>query len=91
MNKNYEMSIDSIFQLDSRNLTAFGGKLKSFEKERIVDSQAHLIIDGKVEKVVSRVYEVIFSNGLRSLETYDRVNLTQKFIDNHDCKLVGID
>ena len=84
------MKIDSIFQLNSRNITAFGGELKSSCESRIVDSHAQLIIDGRPRKTISRVYEVVFSNGLRSLETYDRVNLTQEFIDKHDCKLVSV-
>lgn len=86
------MDIVGIFQL-SRGTTAFVGNIEGREN-MIVGSKALLIVDGKPYGNVDELNEAITNkrtnNNYRSLETHKQINLTQDFIDKHQCQLVEL-
>ncbi|WP_036480050.1 hypothetical protein [Myxosarcina sp. GI1] len=92
MKDNYEMDIKAVFHL-SRGTTAIVGNLKGYETKRIIGSKAQLFVDGKPQTTIE-LYETIFDrptkDNLRSLETYDKVELTQNFVEKHNCRLVEV-
>ena len=86
------MDIVGIFQL-SRGVTAFVGNV-SGHRNMIMGSKAMLVVDGKSCETIDKLNEAITNkptkNNYRSLETPNRINLTQDFINNHECKLIEI-
>lgn len=94
MKNNYKMDITGVFHL-SRGKTAIAGKVKGYETQRIINSKAQLVVNGKPQTIITGLYETIFDrptrNGLRALETSDSIDLTQDFVDTHDCKLVEVE
>ena len=86
------MDIAGIFKL-SRGVTAFVGNI-SGQKNMIMGSKAMLVVDGKPCETIDKLNEAITNkptkNDYRSLETSNRINLTQDFVNNHECKLIEI-
>ena len=90
--QDFEMDILAVFHFkDGRNV--FGGMIKN-DNCPINRTKVNLVIDGQPQKTIevdAMLTTPPSPDGRRSVSTYDQVNLTQEFVEKHDCKLVEVE